>query len=219
MRSPLRFALVLTLPLTVNALAHAAGAEASELASELASEVASEPASYLHLDLARAYAAEESPSTAVWGEKGCVAFNASLGYADDFEEIGIVPASLGISWFPIKNFSIDVQLEGAHVHQPGDDALGGGAGMMLRWHFLDFETWTIYGDLGVGFLVMDNPVPQEAADFVFTPRAGIGASFALTDQTRLMVGARWYHISNAETSFENPGINALQGYVGVSFAF
>jgi hypothetical protein len=171
------------------------------------------------LDLARAYAGEGEAPPVRWGDKGCVAVNATLGYADDFEEIGIVPASLGISWFPIKNFSFDVQLEGAHVQQPGDDSLGVGAAMMLRWHFLDFETWTLYADLGVGFLVMSDPVPQNAADFVFTPRAGIGASFALNDATRLMVGARWFHISNAETSFENPGVNALQGYVGVSFAF
>lgn len=167
----------------------------------------------------RAYATERASPATKWGEKGCVTVNAFLGYADDFEDIGIAPASLGISWFPIKNFSIDVQLEGAHISQPGDDAFGGGAAMMLRWHFLDFETWTLYADLGIGFLILSDPVPQEAADFVFTPRAGVGASLALTESTRLMVGARWFHISNAETSFENPGVNALQGYVGISFAF
>jgi Lipid A 3-O-deacylase (PagL) len=181
--------------------------------------LSTDPASYLHLDLARTYAESDSPSVIAWGEKGSLTFNASLGYADDFEDIGFVPAGLGISWFPIKNFSLDVQLEGAHVNQPGDDAIGGGLAMLLRWHFLDFDTWTIYGDLGVGFLVLDEPVPQRASEFVFTPRAGVGASFAITDYTRLLVGVRWFHISNAETSFENPGIDALQGYVGVSFAF
>lgn len=183
----------------------------------------------LQLDLPAAYAANAddaasaAPSGAAnavrWGEKGCVTVNAFAGYADDFEETSIVPAAIGISWFPIKNFSFDIQLEGAHVSQPGDDATGGGAAMMIRWHFLDFDTWTIYGDLGVGCLFMSDAVPSNAADFVFTPRAGLGASIEITEATRLMVGARWYHISNAETAFENPGINALQGYVGLSFAF
>lgn len=166
-------------------------------------------------------AAPSVPASSVirWGDKGCVTVNAFLGYADDFKDIGIVPAAVGISWFPVKNFSIDVQLEGAYVDQPGEESMGGGAAMMLRWHFLDFQTWTLYGDLGVGFLAMSDPVPQNAAEFVFTPRAGVGASIAITDMTRLMVGARWFHISNAETAFENPGINALQGYVGLSVAF
>lgn len=197
--------------------------------SAFAQSDANRGAADLHLDLARAYADDSTAPTAPpleaatarprWGEKGCVTVNFFGGYADDFEETGIVPASVGISWFAIKNFSIDVQLEGSYVSQPGDDAVGVGPAMMLRWHFLDFETWTVYGDLGIGCMFMSDSVPFNAADFILTPRAGVGASFALNDQTRLMVGVRWYHISNAETSFENPGINALQGYIGVSFAF
>jgi hypothetical protein len=185
----------------------------------------------LQLDLPAAYAANADDAAAAapssagtasavrWGEKGCVTVNAFAGYANDFEETSIVPAAIGISWFPIKNFSFDIQLEGAYVDQPGDSATGGGAAMMIRWHFLDFDTWTLYGDLGIGCLFMSDSVPSNAADFVFTPRAGLGASIEITEATRLMVGARWFHISNAETSFENPGINALQGYVGLSFAF
>lgn len=198
-------------------------------APSFAQAVSAEGSPALHLDLATAYAdgatANPAPSdagaatTTRWGEKGCVTVNAFAGYADDFEDTGIIPVAVGISWFAIKDFSIDLQLEGAYVSQTGDNAAGGGPAMMLRWHFLDFETWTIYGDLGIGCMFMSDSVPSNAADFVFTPRAGLGASFAINDQTRLMVGARWFHISNAETSFENPGINALQGYLGVSFAF
>lgn len=189
----------------------------------------------LQLDLASAYAnagqaaADPAPSAPApesieapavrWGEKGCVTVNLSAGYADDFEEISAVPATVGVSWFLIRNLSFDLQLEGSYVSQPGDDAVGGGIAMMVRWHFLDFETWTIYADVGVGCMAMSEPVPSNAADFLFTPRAGVGASFALNDRTRLMTGLRWYHMSNAETSFENPGVDTVQGYVGLSFAF
>lgn len=188
----------------------------------------------LTLDLAAAYAAQDpapasEPTAAgaesaqsarpAWGEQGSFTVNLTAGYADDFEEIGVFPGTLGVSWFVLKNFSVDLQLEAAHVLQPGDDATGAGAAFMVRWHFLARETWTLYADLGVGFLVMSEPVPQNAADFVFTPRAGLGASFALSDMTRLLVGARWLHISNAETSFENPGVDTIQGYLGVSFGF
>ncbi len=197
-----------------------------------ASALADASPTSLQLDLAAAYAnsaAEDAPSPAAapagdggrpaWGEKGSFTVNLSAGYADDFEDIGVFPGTLGVSWFVVKNLSVDLQFEAAHVTQPGDDASGAGAAFMVRWHFLARERWSLYADLGVGFLVMSEPVPQNAADFVFTPRAGIGASLAITDMTRLMVGARWFHISNAETSFENPGVDAIQGYLGISFGF
>ncbi len=164
-----------------------------------------------------------------WGEKGCFALQFSGGYADDFEETGIVPLDFGFSWFPIRNFSIDLQLEAAAVFQDdaagrGDDALGGGIAMMLRWHFFEFGDasafrGSLYADLGVGFLALTERVPPDASDFVFTPRAGAGVSIALDDYTRVLTGVRWYHISNAQTARENPGLNALQLYAGISFAF
>lgn len=156
-----------------------------------------------------------------WGDANTFAFNASLGYADDFDDIALVPGSIGFSWFPVRLFSIDVDAEGAYVSQPGDDSGGAGLALTLRWHFLDFDRWSIYGDLGIGFLALTEPVPQDAASFVFTPRAGLGASFALDegDTMRLLTGLRWYHISNAQTASENPGVNALEAYVGVSIAF
>ncbi|MFO0828836.1 MAG: acyloxyacyl hydrolase [Phycisphaerales bacterium] len=166
-------------------------------------------------------AAPNTPANPVkrWGDANTFAFNVFAGYASDFGDIDIVPAAAGISWFPIRAFSIDLQAEGAYVTQPGPDAGGGGLALVFRWHFLDFETWSLYADLGIGFLAMSNDVPENAASFVFTPRAGLGASFALNDTSRILVGARWFHISNAQTASENPGINALQGYVGVSFGF
>jgi hypothetical protein len=187
----------------------------------------------LRLDLAAAYAghaAQDAPAPAApttesgsarpaWGEQGSFTVNLTAGYADDFEEIGVFPGTLGVSWFVLKNLSVDLQLEAAHVIQPGDDASGAGAAFMVRWHFLDQESWTLYADLGVGFLVLSEPVPQNAADFVFTPRAGVGASVKITEMTRLLAGVRWFHISNAETSFENPGVDTVQGYLGVSFGF
>jgi hypothetical protein len=160
-----------------------------------------------------------APSAKRWGDANSFAFNLSLGYANDFEDIGIVPATIGVSWFPVRLLSIDLDAEGTFVSQPGDNAVGGGLALTLRWHFLDFETWTVYGDLGVGFLALSEPVPPGASDFVFTPRAGVGCSFELDEKTRLLTGVRWFHISNAQTASSNPGVNALEGYVGISFGF
>ncbi|MDZ4831912.1 MAG: acyloxyacyl hydrolase [Phycisphaerae bacterium] len=154
-----------------------------------------------------------------WGDAGTWTFNLSIAYANDFDETSIVPGAIGVSWFPIRMFSIDLQAEGAYIAQPGDDAGGGGLALVIRWHFLDYETWSLYADLGIGILATTTDVPPDSTQFVFTPRAGVGASFALSEDTRLLVGARWFHISNAQTASNNPGINALEGYAGVSFAF
>jgi hypothetical protein len=166
-----------------------------------------------------------------WGERGCLAWTIQAGYADDFNETSIVPASIGISWFPIRMLSFDVQAEGLWFSQDvpagvqGDsDVLGGGAAFLLRWHFLEFGDegglrGSIYGDVGVGFVVTGEDVPPDTAQFNFTPRAGVGASFAIDDYSRVLVGVRWFHVSNAQTSGNNPGIDALQVYAGLSFAF
>ncbi len=161
----------------------------------------------------------DSGSSRRWGRPGSFTLNFEASYADDFEDISMVPVAVGFSWFPIKSFSLDLQAEGNFVSQPGDNAAGGGLAFVMRWHFIDQETWSIYADLGVGFLVMSDDVPENAASFVFTPRAGLGFSYALSDSMRLMTGARWYHISNAQTADENPGINALQLYAGLSIGF
>ena len=163
---------------------------------------------------------EPTPTTTTkWGDAKSWAFNLSVGFADDFDNTSIVPAALGVSWFPIKMFSIDLQAEGAFISQPVENAAGFGLALIVRWHFLDYETWSLYADLGIGFLATTNDVPAGASSFVFTPRASVGASFALTDQTRLLVGVGWYHISNAQTADANPGMNALQLYAGISFGF
>jgi hypothetical protein len=166
-----------------------------------------------------------------WGERGCIAWTIQAGYADDFNETSIVPASIGISWFPIRMLSFDVQAEGLWFSQDvpagvqGDsDVLGGGAAFLLRWHFLEFGDegglrGSIYGDVGVGFVVTGEDVPPDTSQFNFTPRAGVGASFAIDDYSRVLMGVRWFHVSNAQTASNNPGIDALQVYAGLSFAF
>jgi lipid A 3-O-deacylase len=39
------------------------------------------------------------------------------------------------------------------------------------------------------------------------------------NDVRLLVGARWHHISNANLYRDNPGRDSLMGYVGLSFPF
>lgn len=154
-----------------------------------------------------------------WGEADSLTLNLTAGWVGDFDRTDLFTPTLGLSWFPVRNFSLDLELDGVLAWQPGDDAGGGGVAIMLRWHFLARESWTVFVDAGAGILGATEPIPAGGSRFNFTPRAGVGGTYALDRMTRLIGGVRWFHISNAETSGDNPAFDGLQVYAGVSWGF
>ncbi len=68
---------------------------------------------------------------------------------------------------------------------------------------------------------MPAATPDSAAGgrFSFTPQLGFGVSYQMTLNTRVLVGARLHHISNARTRADNPPRNSLLLYAGLSFPF
>lgn len=160
-----------------------------------------------------------APGRKRFGEEGMVTFNIFGDYADDFSSAWLAGGQFGISWFFADNLSLDVQLEQWGISQDGPNAYAIGPALLLRWHFLAYETWSLYADAGCGFFYATNPVPTDGSRFNFTPRVGVGASFAITDTARVLTGVRWLHISNANTSTPNPGRDSLEVYAGLSFGF
>jgi len=172
-------------------------------------------------------AAEQAPppmptdgaSVVPFGARGTLQFNVFGDYANDFEHDSMAGLQLGVSWFFIDNLSLDAQLEQYGVFQEGGDAYAIGPALAFRWHFLPYETWSLYADVGCGFIVSTRSVPIDGSEFNFTPRLGIGASFEIAPRARVMTGVRWFHISNANTSTPNPGRNSLELYAGLSLPF
>lgn len=157
-------------------------------------------------------------------------------------------ASAGSDWWTIgggaavgRNTHIDGNVYGAWSHfvaddvefaaelgawyydQEGDDAAGINPNVVFRWHFVHEHDYTIYADIGIGVLVATDNVPYDGTSFDFTPRAGVGATFALNDagDERLVVGLRWAHVSNARIHGDdnNPGIDTIMLYSGFQFPF
>jgi len=148
---------------------------------------------------------------------------AAVDVAKDGEQYG---ATWAASYFLEDNFSVDFEFAGWFFNQPDDepeDTVGGNFNILFRWHFLAEENWTMYFDGGAGLLAAADEVPYRGTNINFTPQAGAGMTFDLGPDTdgRLMLGLRWFHMSNAriEGNDENPGRNALEAYVGVSFPF
>jgi lipid A 3-O-deacylase len=175
-----------------------------------------------------------SPAPA-FGDKDSWRWYLSVGYGWEIDSSHdrFVIFGGGVSFFMVDNLSLNFELNGLFIDQKSTsgfpdshDAWGVNFNVLVRWHFLARDTWSIYADGGVGLLGTTARVPgpdRDEADggtyFSFTPQAGFGASFEVADNTRLLTGVRWHHISNARTSHNNPGRDSLMVYAGLSFAF
>lgn len=155
-----------------------------------------------------------SEPSSSYGDAGSDRFYVQGAAATTFNnEFGLLGA--GLSHFFVDGHSVNLELNGMAFSQTGEDAVGLNLGLIMRWHFLRQQNWSLYVDGGAGLLGTTSDVPTTGSSFNFTPQAGGGATIRLNDQERLMVGLRWHHISNAEIYDGNPGRDSIMGYVGV----
>jgi hypothetical protein len=166
-----------------------------------------------------AASAEPVAGIAAFGARDSWRWQVLVSWMNDMDAANQIEAEWSASWFFMDNVSLDFGLSGDAILQPGTDAGGGGASLMLRWHFLARETWSLYADAGCGMLFTNEPVPSDGGRVNFTPRVGMGASVEIGGGARFMGGVRWYHISNANTGESNPGRDSIQLYGGVSLPF
>ncbi|MBD1910348.1 acyloxyacyl hydrolase [Leptolyngbya sp. FACHB-16] len=179
--------------------------------------IVAEAASPESTELAQNNSSEPIPA---YGQQGSQRWYVQGGAAsnldsDETRNFGLVGA--GISHFFLDGNSINFELNGMAFNQPGDDALGLNLAAILRWDFIRQQNWSLYIDGGAGLIGTTDSVPSDGTRYNFTPQAGGGATIRLNERNRLMVGIRWHHISNADTSDSNPGQDLIFGYVGVNF--
>ncbi|TVQ57781.1 MAG: hypothetical protein EA377_00605 [Phycisphaerales bacterium] len=162
-----------------------------------------------------------SESALPFGEAGHRRWSVQASYGVDLKRSRNqqITAGLGLSFFVIDTVSLDFEFNGMYFDQRGDNAWAPNFAMLLRWHALMEERWSLYLEGGAGLMYASNKVPFNGSKFNFTPQAGGGISFEINDQARLFLGARWHHISNANTQRQNPGRDSVIGYVAVSFPF
>ncbi|MFO0963390.1 MAG: acyloxyacyl hydrolase [Phycisphaerales bacterium] len=169
-----------------------------------------------------AAAAGTNPAPAVatvakFGAKDSWRFSVEGDWINDWDDANYFQGRAGFGWFIFDNVEWDFFLTAGYVWQPGPNAFAGGFDMEIRWHFLQFEKWSIFGSIGGGLLGSTHSVPAGGSEFNFTPNIGAGATFEVADNTRLYVSARWFHISNAGTFAHNPGRDSLSLWLGLSF--
>jgi len=97
----------------------------------------------------------------------------------------------------------------------GDDGVGAGLQVMVRWHALRRSDWSGFVELGSGPLWLTEDYPARTSRFNFASEAGIGFTRRLSSGRRLIGGVRAMHISNAGLDDHNPGHNSVVFYLGM----
>jgi Lipid A 3-O-deacylase (PagL) len=100
-----------------------------------------------------------------------------------------------------------------------EKAFFAGLGAVARYHFLPLGRFVPYVELGGAPGYTDLNSREQQTNVVFLLFGGIGASFFVAERTALYAGYRLQHVSNANTSSPNAGINSHTGVVGVSIFF
>jgi hypothetical protein len=155
-----------------------------------------------------------------YASQGSVSWWIEAGGGTNFNQGWVALAGIGVEWYPVDGFALGVRFDGIGVGLEETQATGGvGASILLRWHVLRREHWSLYLEGGCGLAFFSNAVPSGGAQLNFTPEVGVGVSIALHEDLRLLAGVRWYHVSNAQTASSNPGIDMVQGYIGITMPF
>lgn len=165
-----------------------------------------------------------APSRPQFGLKGSRWLTFTAGVAHNLSKDTDYNVAGAWSTFLAQDLEFVLELGGWYFAQAGKDTGGINGSMVLRYHLLHDEArdWTVFADAGIGLLGAFDRVPATGTEFNFTPRVGGGATFRIDDDgTRLIVGARWHHISNARIQGDsrNPSRDSIMVYAGVVVPF
>lgn len=97
---------------------------------------------------------------------------------------------------------------------------GGSMDLIGRWHLWVYEHWSFYWDAGLGFSELSRSVPTGGTPYNFSIQVGAGWTIDLTQKSRLMLGGRWFHLSNANWfNHQNPGYDGFMLYAGMMWNY
>lgn len=161
--------------------------------------------------------AAEPQDARFYGAADSIELEVSLGPAFDFDGTTLGIAGVGVHWFVADGVSFGVLAEGLWFDDGTNDAFGGGAALVARWHFVRERDHSFFVEGGCGFAGFSDDVPSGGTDYDFTPRVALGFTYALDEGVRLVGRAGWFHISNGQTGPDNPGLDSASISLGLSF--
>jgi lipid A 3-O-deacylase len=142
---------------------------------------------------------------------------------DDLQFLYLAPRwSIGIS-DPMGGQSLfrgnfELVLEGAfhYIFEP-KDGFAGGFTPLIRYNFLTGGRWIPFVQAGAGLLALDADLKAQADGLNFSPQAGVGVHYFISDRVSLTGEWRFHHISNADLRERNIGINSSLVMFGITY--
>ena len=129
--------------------------------------------------------------------------------------------TMGVGYYYANACSLNLELTTCFIHESGPLTYGYGANLILRQHLIRRENWSLFADVGPGFLEAGQRVPPAGTSFNLTFRTGMGITHRMTEHMSLIGGGRYYHLSNAEMAGRerNPSLNGIEAYFGLLWNF
>ena len=221
-------AVAVTTFLAIPAHVQAADAAASDSANVNASAAPAPQADTGEIDPIRYFApfGDKLPGTDPFSE-GHWIFQVYGSGSDGKNSNAVYGGHVGIGYHFLDGVSLNAELSGEAFHMQdtpnaqGGDTAGGALDLVIRWHFIRGNGWSIFSDIGGGIQESADSFPAEGTTCNFRAQAGLGATLRITPCVYLMGGARWFHISNARIHGpdRNPSYDSVLYYVGVMVPF
>ncbi len=151
-----------------------------------------------------------------------IAIPVRTGEIDDIQYVFLAPRwGIGITdilgedaWY---RGNVELLLEGQFFFQTKPrGGFAGGIALLFRYNFLPRGKFIPFVEAGAGILGLDFDVEGQRDGFNFSPQAGLGFHYFVSERTALTGEWRWLHISNAHIREPNDGIDGSLFLIGVS---
>jgi hypothetical protein len=153
-------------------------------------------------------------------QQGTEFYTLRAGYqnARGGENTYVATVTGGIGKYFLDNAAYEIQLAGYWTHDD-EDAVGLGINALARYHFVNWDRYSIYGDVFGGIFGTTDDFPTGGTCINGTYGGGPGLSIRLRDGLELNGGIRFQHISNGyiQGRDKNPIFNSFGGYVGLQW--
>lgn len=129
--------------------------------------------------------------------------------------IGLSDPMGGNAWY---RGNVELVVEGTFLYgfEP-NGGIAGGITPLIRYNFLAGDRLIPFVQFGAGVLALDFDLSSQADGISFTPQAGLGFHYFLSESTALTGEWRYHHISNGNIHEANSGINSSMVLLGVTF--
>lgn len=135
-------------------------------------------------------------ASARWnGKKYIYAEAAVLKEVDYFESYQAM-LNTGVEYIgnPLKSFGVEMNIW--QYREKGYNATGIGLRPMTKYYLWRTRTYRIFIEIKGGVIYMTPEYPVGGSQFNFTLTGSVGTDLRLTDKTKLLVAARYNHMSN-----------------------